>query len=552
MSIPINKKSPNCYNKHQHKLIVLISTLDYINKKYPKYTQSIILYCFNKNLKRNGQNPIKLKTLQNYLYELEKKLKVTTNYYKHMGVNCGTEIYYKLNYQKKECYPKINKFFLGKKHSRFGKRVEIGLKEKFNKNGSVDFKECLSNKNNNIKEEKNKKIEKFQIIKYANKCNFKYKEILPFILNLDFNKDTKIKMLKVSKIIEIKLLKSKNLFLNQSFFKEKQKKLKEIIENTKKQLEKNGYNVEQLETKFKKIYENYKNKPHFIIEHQKYNDLGKITFKLEKSIELKKENSQKDCENMKKNIFNILIERLKEKANIEIIKPIIKTYLNSKKKLEYNKVFGTYHDELLELIKNENNSLILKKVIWGFNMKSAPEPTKKGKCKVECQNKERFILIEKENGKAMYHTKIMMDVYKFGVYEKKNEFRVSLRALHNGERIVEETHLYPIKEGDKFIGIFYGFRKPIKKAFVKYETNGIRKSYGFARAYYMEVRFKAGSVFFYFKGLYRLLDKERMNNHYNKILFSMFTDLEKQVYEFYGKKYPEQGPLTKWIIKNLK
>ncbi len=58
--------------------------------------------------------------------------------------------------------------------------------------------------------------------------------------------------------------------------------------------------------------------------------------------------------------------------------------------------------------------------------------------------------------------------------------------------------------------------------------------------------------FFYFKGLYRLLDKERMNNHYNKILFSMFTDLEKKIYEFYGKKYPEQGPLTKWIIKNLK
>ncbi|WP_215536725.1 DUF226 domain-containing protein [Borreliella bavariensis] len=189
-------------------------------------------------------------------------------------------------------------------------------------------------------------------------------------------------------------------------------------------------------------------------------------------------------------------------------------------------------------------------------MESALEPIKKGKCKVECQNKERFILIEKENGKAMYHTKIMMDVYKFGVYEnkkkKKNEFRVSLRALFNGERIVEETHLYPIKEGDKFIGIFYGFRKPIKKAIIKYQINENRKSYGFARAYYMEVRFKAGSVFFYFKGLYRLLDKQRMNNHYNKILFSMFTDLEKQVYEFYGKKYPEQGPLTKWIIKNLK
>ncbi|MDO7256979.1 DUF226 domain-containing protein, partial [Borreliella burgdorferi] len=24
------------------------------------------------------------------------------------------------------------------------------------------------------------------------------------------------------------------------------------------------------------------------------------------------------------------------------------------------------------------------------------------------------------------------------------------------------------------------------------------------------------------------------------------------VYKFYGKKYPEQGPLIKWIIKNLK
>ncbi|SCW42954.1 hypothetical protein SAMN02983004_01081 [Borreliella japonica] len=356
-------KNLNCYNKHQHKLIVLISTLKYVNKKYKKYTQQNILYYFNENLKRNGQNPVKLKTLQKYLYELEKKFKVTTNYYKHLGVNCGTEIYYKLNYPKKECHHMINKYFEDKKHSRFEKRVEIGLKDKFNKNRCVDLEECLSNKNNNIKEEKNKKIEKFQIIKYSNKCNFKCKEILPFILNLDFNKDLKIKMLKVSKIIEMKLLKHKNIHFNKSCFKDKQNKLKEILENTKKQLEKKGYNTEQLETEFKKIYENYKNKPHFIIENQKYNDLRKITLKLEKSIELKKENPQKDYEYIKTTIYNILIEQLKEKANIEFIKPIIKTYLNSKKKLEYNKVFGTYNCELLELIKNENNSLILKEVV---------------------------------------------------------------------------------------------------------------------------------------------------------------------------------------------
>ncbi|MBB5141835.1 hypothetical protein HNP63_001256, partial [Borreliella afzelii] len=76
-----------------------------------------------------------------------------------------------------------------------------------------------------------------------------------------------------------------------------------------------------------------------------------------------KENTQKDYEHIKVNIYNILIDQLKEKVNIEILKPIIKTYLNSKKKLEYNKVFDTYNYELLELIKNENNSLILKEVV---------------------------------------------------------------------------------------------------------------------------------------------------------------------------------------------
>ncbi|WP_418905810.1 plasmid maintenance protein [Borreliella japonica] len=347
-----NKKSTNCYNKHQHKLIVLISTLEYINTTYKKYTQSNILYYFNKNLKRNGLAPVKLKTLQNYLYELEKKFKVTTNYHKHMGVNCGTEIYYQLNFSKKECYFKINKFFEEKKQSRFEKRVKIGLKERFIKNRSVDFKECLSNKNNNKKEERNKQIENFQVINYYNKCNFKNKEFLLVLLNLDISKDKKIELIKALKRFEIKTTKSKNIHFNKISFKEKQNKLKEILENTKKQLEKNGYNPKQLETEFKKIYENYKNKPHFIIEHQKYNDLSKITLKLEKIIEIKKENSSKNYENLKINTFNILIERLNNTTNIEVLKPIVKAYLSSKKKLEYNKVFNTYYNDLLEIIRN--------------------------------------------------------------------------------------------------------------------------------------------------------------------------------------------------------
>ncbi|AEL19393.1 plasmid maintenance protein [Borreliella bissettiae] len=362
-NISTNKRITTCYNKLKYKLVVLVSTLAYINKTYKKYTQKNIFYFFNENLKRNGQPPVKLKTLQNYLYKLEKEFKVTTNYHKHLGVNFGTEIYYQLNFSKKECYQKINKYFQEKKDLRFQNRTARGLKDKFTKNGSVDLKECINNKNNNKKEEKKiNEIEKYQIIKYFNKCNFLCKEILSILLDLDIDKDTIIKMLKIIKRTEIKLLKNKNIHFNKSHLKEKQNKLKEILGNTQKQLEKNGYNSEQLETEFKKIYENYKNKPHFIIENHKYSDLSYIKRKLEKSIQIKKENLQKDYQNLKANIFNILIEQLKKEINIEILKPIIKKYLNNQKKIEYNKVFGTYYCELLELIENQKSMLSLKEL----------------------------------------------------------------------------------------------------------------------------------------------------------------------------------------------
>ncbi|WP_420025102.1 plasmid maintenance protein (plasmid) [Borreliella yangtzensis] len=365
IEVSTNKKSANCRNKHQHKLIVLISTLDYINNKYEKYNQQNILYYYNENLKRNDQKPVKLKTLQKYLYKLEKEIKVTTNYYKHLGVNCGTEIYYKLNYSKKECYQHINKYFQEKKLSRFHKRVNKHFKNKTPLKGSVNLEECLSNTNNNIKEEKKERdnpIKKFQIIKYFNKCNFLSKKSLFLLLSLNIDKDTLIKVFKSIKRYEIELTKNKKIFPNKSCFKEKQNKLKEILENTQKEFEKNGYNTEQLETNIQKIYDIYKYKSHFIIEYQKYNDLSKIKSKLKKSIELKKENPQKNCENIRINIFNILMERLKNIAEIKILKPIIKNYLNSKKKLEYNKVFGTYYYELLEIIENKNNSLKLKEL----------------------------------------------------------------------------------------------------------------------------------------------------------------------------------------------
>ncbi|MCD2332862.1 plasmid maintenance protein [Borreliella americana] len=357
---------PTCHNKHQYKLISLTSTLNYLNKKDKKYTQQNILYYFNENLKRNGLAPTTLRTMQNYIYKLEKVLKVTTNYYQHMGVNCGTEIYYKLKYPKKECYQKINKYFKERKNPRFKSRVNTHFKDNISKNSSVNSVGCLSNKNNIKEERKIKEIEKYQIIKYFNKCNFLCKEILSILLNLDVDKDTAIKILKIIKRAEIKLLKNKNIHFNKSCIKEKQEKLKEILKNTRKELEENGYNTKQLETNFQKIYENYKLKPHFIIENHKYNDLGIIKRKLEKSIERKKENSQQNYHNLKINIFNILIEILKKEVNIEILKPIIKEYLNNQKKIEYNKVFGTYYLELLEIIKNQKKSLTVEE----FNIKA--------------------------------------------------------------------------------------------------------------------------------------------------------------------------------------
>ncbi|WP_210369257.1 plasmid maintenance protein [Borreliella garinii] len=363
IKVSTNKKSPNYLNKLQNKLIVLTSTLNYVNKKYPKYTQKTILYYFNENLKRNGQATTTLRTLQKYLYRLEKDIKVTTNYYKHLGVNFGTEIYYHLNCEKNECHFKINQYFQEKKHSRFKSRAINYLKDKSLKKGNVELEKCLCNKNNKKEEESNNKIEKFQIINYFNKCNFKSKEILQILLNLDISKDKKIEIIKALKRFEIKAIKSKNIHFNKNSFKENQNKLKETLKNTKKQLEKNGYNAEQLETEFKKIYENYKNKPHFIIEHQKYNDLSKITLKLEKKlIELQKEKPQKNYENLKTNIFNILIEELKKYTNIEILKPIIKKYLDNKKKIKYTKIFDTYYFELLELIKDQKSLFNLKEL----------------------------------------------------------------------------------------------------------------------------------------------------------------------------------------------
>ncbi len=88
----------------------------------------------------------------------------------------------------------------------------------------------------------------------------------------------------------------------------------------------------------------------------------------------------------------------------------------------------------------------------------------------------------------------MMDIHKLGIVNvKKNQFRVSFRELYN-QMEIQEIRLYPIRKKDKFLGIFYGHRKPVKNVFVRYTMDGVKKVYSFSKTYYIELSNKAREV----------------------------------------------------------
>ncbi|MCD2401635.1 DUF226 domain-containing protein [Borreliella bissettiae] len=182
-------------------------------------------------------------------------------------------------------------------------------------------------------------------------------------------------------------------------------------------------------------------------------------------------------------------------------------------------------------------------------MKMELKAAKIDKQEIKFPKKSIFLMKEKKSDKTMYHTKILKTLYK--VINKKNQCIVLFRKLYN-ELEIKAIKLYSIKEGDKFLGIYYGYRKPINNVLVKYEINGVEKVYTFSKAYYIEFRFKAGSIFCYLKDIFRLLKKEKIDTPYNKALVYRLIDLEKHVYEFYNKKYSGEGLIIKWILKNLK
>ncbi|UPA18413.1 DUF226 domain-containing protein [Borrelia puertoricensis] len=186
-------------------------------------------------------------------------------------------------------------------------------------------------------------------------------------------------------------------------------------------------------------------------------------------------------------------------------------------------------------------------------MKDSLKLPEKRELKIESKQKKSnfFVLIDKKGDRTIYHTKIVLDFYTFGISEEKpDSFFIILRSWHRDKKY--RFSLFALKNNDKFFGIYYGYRKPIRNIVTRYEKDGTVKAYSFSKAYYMEFRFKKGSIFCYIQGIYYLLKSEKLKTTYCKKLTDIIGNLEKEVYEFYGKKLPEGGLITKWIEKNQK
>ncbi|AHH11624.1 DUF226 domain-containing protein (plasmid) [Borrelia coriaceae] len=177
---------------------------------------------------------------------------------------------------------------------------------------------------------------------------------------------------------------------------------------------------------------------------------------------------------------------------------------------------------------------------------------KKLEIKDKVKSKNLFTKIEKIDNKTIYHTKIMNDLYTFGVHRRqKNKFFIAFRGLFNQEKI-GTLNLFSIKGDDKFLDIFYGYRKPLQNIITRYEENGVMKAYTFSRVYYIEFRFKKGSVFCYIKGMSRLIRKEKLETQYSQFLLELIINLEKEVYKFYNKNLLDGGLINKWIKRTLR
>ncbi|WP_418905014.1 DUF226 domain-containing protein [Borreliella lusitaniae] len=185
-------------------------------------------------------------------------------------------------------------------------------------------------------------------------------------------------------------------------------------------------------------------------------------------------------------------------------------------------------------------------------MKSLLEKLKEKKLKIKPEKNNIFVKIEKKDNKSIYHTKIFLDFHAFGMKKNQNyRFFISFRKLFDRQK-TEAFSLFSLKNEDKFLGISYGGRKPIKNVFRRYEENNKLKTATFSKIHYIQFKFKKGNIFCYVVGISYLLRKDKVEKKYYKSLIKTLLTLEKEIYEFYDKKLSNGGLITKWIEKEQK
>ncbi|XPK52640.1 DUF226 domain-containing protein (plasmid) [Borreliella yangtzensis] len=113
------------------------------------------------------------------------------------------------------------------------------------------------------------------------------------------------------------------------------------------------------------------------------------------------------------------------------------------------------------------------------------------------------------------------------------------------------AYLYPLKEGDVFYGMFYGYRKVKDNKFFHDYVSVCRfakKNFKtFNKAYYIEFRFKTGSVFLYVHTISYFINGRDIRSI--RKLYKKLLKLEQEVFKFYSKELQPGGIITKWVAK---
>ncbi|AWG43339.1 hypothetical protein CR532_04900 (plasmid) [Candidatus Borreliella tachyglossi] len=308
--------------KAHNRLFKTISTINYLNTTLKPYQQQDILYLVNHHLSRDGLKPVKLRTLRKDLTYLVnnkiiKKELIRLGEYKGSYINYTTTKYSIINLKALLCLDQ-----------EVIKR-SVQAKYKFRKETQERYykKQNNSLKQNNPKKFENKNATKNEGVYIINNNNITKEEPQESVTS---KKPTKLQL--------------------------KQNELAKIISFSFSDLEKEGYNKQQLDIEKEKLYETYKLKPHFIIEHTKYNDLELKVKKLKKILPLEvkevKEQQQKELGN---NIFSILVSQFENKIDRNELKPYLNEYLKTQGELTFSKIYNnTYYNELRNLLETNN------------------------------------------------------------------------------------------------------------------------------------------------------------------------------------------------------